>query len=249
MCTANAPGANNFVRTDAEVIDNADRFLGRADLRLSNTDNVFARYIYTTRTRVIPGWFGGMVDGTSTSAFGDQKMKSHGLVAGWTRIFSPSVVNEFRFSWAGTDSQAVQIPFGEAPPEAARVPGVPVDPRFDGALTAMLIDTYFGGGARIGSPELPAQQYQKTNSSSTGTRSPGSRATTSSSSASTCDADENESLDIPATRGELRFRGRFTGLTHGRLPPRLRVRFLLRTCTWCSNDTGPRQFFVQGRWR
>ena len=31
------------------VIDDADRFLGRVDLRLSDSDNVFGRYIYTTR--------------------------------------------------------------------------------------------------------------------------------------------------------------------------------------------------------
>ena len=211
----NAPGANNFVRSDAQVIDDADRFLGRMDLRLSDNDNIFARYIHTARTRVIPGWFGGIVDGTSTSAFGDQDMKSHGLVVGWTRIFSPSIVNEFRFSWAATDSAAVQIPFGQDPGAAARVPGVPVDPIFDGGLTGMLIDTYFGGGARIGSPNfLP--KYQKTNQFEY------------LNTLSWLKGDhqlkfgvdimmpmKNQYVDIPATRGELRFRGRFTGLPMG----------------------------------
>ncbi len=32
---------------------------------LSDSDNVFGRYIYTTRERVLPGWFGGIVDGTA----------------------------------------------------------------------------------------------------------------------------------------------------------------------------------------
>jgi carboxypeptidase family protein/TonB-dependent receptor-like protein len=245
----NAPGANNFVRSDAEVIDNADRLLGRVDLRLSNTDNVFARYIYTTRTRVIPGWFGGMVDGTSTSAFGDQKMKSHGLVAGWTRIFSPSVVNEFRFSWAGTDSQAVQIPFGEAPPAAARVPGVPVDPRFDGGLTGMLIDTYFGGGARIGSPNfLP--KYQKTNQFEY------------LNTLSWLKGDhqfkfgldvmmpmKNQYLDIPATRGELRFRGRFTGLPMGDFLLGYVSDSLLTNMHVVEQRHWATSFFVQDDWK
>ena len=39
---------------------------------LAQSDNVFARYIYSTRNRVLPGAFGGIVDGTGTSAFGDQ---------------------------------------------------------------------------------------------------------------------------------------------------------------------------------
>ena len=115
----NTPGANNYTRPDAQVIDNADRFLGRVDLRLSDSDNVFGRYIYTTRERVLPGWFGGIIDGTASSALGDQGMKSHGLVAGWTRILSPSLVNEFRFSYIKADSDLAQLPFGEDPPAAA----------------------------------------------------------------------------------------------------------------------------------
>ena len=124
----NTPGTNNYTRPDATVIDNADRFLGRVDLRLSDSDNVFGRYIYTTRERVLPGWFGGIVDGTSSSALGDQGMKSHGFVGGWTRILSPSLVNEFRFSFIKADSDMSQVPFGEDPPAAAVVPGVPSDP-------------------------------------------------------------------------------------------------------------------------
>ena len=124
----NTPGTNNYTRPDANVIDNADRFLGRVDLRLSDSDNVFGRYIYTTRERVLPGWFGGIVDGTASSALGDQGMKSHGFVGGWTKILSPSLVNEFRFSFIKADSDMTQVPFGEDPPAAAIVPGVPAGP-------------------------------------------------------------------------------------------------------------------------
>ena len=99
MPAPNTPGANNYTRPDAQVTDDADRFLGRVDLRLSGSDNIFARYIYTTRQRVLPGYLGGIIDGTSSSALGDQSMKSHGLVMGWTKILGPSLVNEFRFSF------------------------------------------------------------------------------------------------------------------------------------------------------
>ena len=130
------------------------------DLRLSNTDNVFARYIYTTRKRVLPGWFGGIIDGTSSSALGDQSMKSHGLVAGWTRILSPSMVNEFRFSSARPTPTSSRCRSARHRPPAAVVPGVPPTRSFSGGVTGMTIVGFFGGGARIGSPnfspEVPA---------------------------------------------------------------------------------------------
>jgi hypothetical protein len=207
----NTPGANNYTRPDALVTDDADRFLGRVDLRLSGSDSVFARYIYTTRKRVLPGWFGGTVDGTASSALGDQSMKSHGLVMGWTRILSPSLVNEFRFSFIKADSDLTQVPFGVAPPAGAVVPGVPDDPLFSGGVTGMNIIGYFGGGAKIGSPNFSpkfqhTRQYEFLNTLSwlkgdhhfkfgIDVMAPM----------------KNEYLDVPGTRGDLTFRATFTG--------------------------------------
>jgi hypothetical protein len=54
----NQPGANNFFRT-ADLLDNSDRWLGRFDWKPSSNDAVFARHIYSNRTRQIPGAFGG----------------------------------------------------------------------------------------------------------------------------------------------------------------------------------------------
>src|SRR5262249_38077430 len=87
----NQPGANNFFR-QADLVDNSDRVLARFDAHFSPTNPAFARYIYSTRDRQIPGAFGGVVDGTGTSAFGNQTIDTHGIVAGWTRILSPTVV-------------------------------------------------------------------------------------------------------------------------------------------------------------
>ena len=55
----------------------------RADVRAGPSDNIFIRYIYTDRTRFVPGWFGGTLDGTSTSAWGRNYLKSHSTVGGW----------------------------------------------------------------------------------------------------------------------------------------------------------------------
>jgi outer membrane receptor protein involved in Fe transport len=208
----NQAGANNFIR-QPNVTDESDRVMGRVDYRPSNADSIFARYFWSQRDRFIPGAFGGIVDGTGTSAFGRQTIDSQGVVGGWTRIFGPTLVNEFRFAWTHAVSDAVQDPFGQAPPAGTRIPGVPIDSVIDGGLTGITIDTYFGGGGlgRIGSPDfLP--KFQHTNQFEY------------LDTLSWLKGDhqfkfgfdiiapmKNRYLDIPATRGALRFRNRFTG--------------------------------------
>jgi hypothetical protein len=207
----NQSGANNYFRV-ADITDDSDRFLGRFDLHLSQNDNLFARYIYSNRQRNIPGAFGGLLDGTGTSAFGDQTIKTNGLVAGWTRIFSPTVVNELRFNWQKADSDARQQPFGQQPTGALLVRNAVTDPLVAGGLPGMEVDTFFQGGGlgRLGSPDfLPkfqhTRQYEITNSLSwlRGNH------------ALKVGADiivmKNQYMDVPATRGYFRFRNRFTG--------------------------------------
>ena len=84
----NQPGANNFFRT-ADLVDNSDRLLDRVSTgSRSASDSIFGRYIYSNRTRQIPGAFGGVIDGTGTSAFGNQTIKTNAIVGGWTTVIS-----------------------------------------------------------------------------------------------------------------------------------------------------------------
>jgi hypothetical protein len=209
----NQPGANNFFRTGT-LVDNSDRFVGRGDWHPGAADSVFARYIYSNRDREIPGAFGGVIDGTGTSAFGNQTIKTHALVGGWTRVLSPSMVNEFRFSWSHAKSDAVQQAFGLTPPQNATIPGSITNPLVAGGLPGISIDGgYFGGSGlgRIGSPDfLP--KFQHTNSY----EFIDSVSWLHGAHAVKIGADiiapmQNEFMDVPATRGSLRFRGTFTG--------------------------------------
>jgi hypothetical protein len=245
----NTPGANNFTRPGASVIDNADRFLGRVDLRLSDTDNVFGRYIYTTRERVLPGWFGGIIDGTSSSALGDQGMKSHGFVGGWTKILSSSLVNEFRFSHIRADSDMTQIPFGEDPPAAARVPGVPQDPLFSGGVTGMEIIGYFGGGARIGSPDF-SPKFQHTRQTEFLNTLSWLRANHQFKFGVNVMAPmKNEYLDVPGTRGRLQFRNTFTGQAVGDFLLGYVSDSLLTNVHVVDQRHWATSFFVQDDWK
>jgi hypothetical protein len=205
----NQPGTNNWI-SQPNVTDDADRVVGRLDYRFSPSDSVFARYIWSNRKRHIPGHFGGVIDGTSSSSGGRQTIKGQGLVLGWTRILSSSLVNEFRFSWSGADSDGLQDPYGQLPPTEAQVKGVEQDPIFAGGVVRTQIDGYFGG-TNIGSPDfLPKFQhtsqfeYLDTLSWLKGNHQ-------LKLGVDVLTPMNNEYLDVPAMRGMLRFRTRFTG--------------------------------------
>jgi len=208
----NQPGANNFFRT-ADLIDNSERLLTRMDWKPGANDSIFGRYIYSNRTRQIPGAFGGVVDGTGTSAFGDQTIKTNAVVGGWTRVVSSAMVNEFRISWSQSTSDARQQAFGLTPPAAATIPGSITNPVVAGGLPGITIDGYFGGSGlgRIGSPDfLP--KFQHTNQfefidSLSWLR--GNHAVKAG--ADIIMPMQNQYMDVPATRGALRFRTSFTG--------------------------------------
>jgi len=199
----NTTGSNNFIR-QPNVEDDGERYLVKTDVKLGVNDSVFVRYIYTDRTRFVPGWFGGVVDGTSTSAWGRNFLTSHSTVGGWTKVFSPSLVNEARISWARGISDGQQDPFGQPGPA---VPGVPNDPLVAGGIIGIDIT----GHLRLGSPNFMPKfqhtdqvQYLDTLTWLRGRHSV------------KFGADvmlpmNNKYVDIPSTRGNVGFNGQFTG--------------------------------------
>ncbi len=208
----NQAGANNFFRT-ANLLDNSDRLLTRVDWRPGSSDTIFARYIYSHRKRDIPGAFGGVLDGTGTSAFGNQTIKTNALVAGWTRVLSTRMVNEARFSWSQARSDAVQQSFGLTPPSAAQIPGMITNPIVAGGFPGISITGFFGGSGlgRLGSPDfLPKFQhtnqfeYLDTLSWLRGNH-------TFKFGADIMAPMRNQFFDVPATRGSLSFGGGFSG--------------------------------------
>jgi hypothetical protein len=144
---------NNFIR-NAGAIDNNDSYTGRMDWTATPSDSVFGRYSYFTRFRFIPGNFGGIADGTSTSAFGRQQLSGTSLAVGWTHIFTTHLLNDFHFGFVRDKSVAQQDPFGL---NAANqfIPGIPNNPAFAGGVPL----TQFTNFGFLGSPDfLPKQQ-------------------------------------------------------------------------------------------
>jgi Carboxypeptidase regulatory-like domain/TonB-dependent Receptor Plug Domain/TonB dependent receptor-like, beta-barrel len=209
----NQPGVNNYFR-NANLLDNSDRLLTRFDWHPTAHDSVFGRYIYSNRDREIPGAFGGAIDGTGTSAFGNQKIKTNAIVGGWTRVLSSRMVNEARFSWSQSRSDAVHQAFGLAPPANAQIPGMITDPIVAGGFPGITVTGYFGGSGlgRLGSPDfLPKFQhtdqfeYLDTLSWLHGNHE-------FKFGGDVIAPMKNEFFDVPATRGSMTFGGTFTGL-------------------------------------
>ncbi|MEW6128064.1 MAG: TonB-dependent receptor [Acidobacteriota bacterium] len=212
--------ALNFIRVP-NIIDDTDSFTWRGDYQHDANNTFFMRYTYTDRFRFVPGTFGGIVDGTSTSAFGRLFMKAHSAAVGWTHIFSPRLVNEFRLGWGRNESHGNQDPFGQNTLADFGIKGVSDSPTFSGGLPGIVVDARggslrlggtAGGTDRLGSPDfLPkfqiTNQFQWVDSLSytlgahqikfgVDLRAPM----------------RNIYLDVPGLRGSLTFDGQRTGI-------------------------------------
>ncbi|MGQ0732518.1 MAG: TonB-dependent receptor domain-containing protein [Acidobacteriota bacterium] len=239
----NASGGNNFIR-QPNVEDESERYLGRVDIPLGN-DNVFARYIYSDRFRFVPGWFGGIIDGTSTSAWGRNFLKSHAAVVGWTKVIGSSLVNEARFAWARGTNDGTQDPFGEDGNAQIGFRGVPNDPRVIGGIVGMDIS----GHIRIGSPNfMPkfqhTEQFQYMNTLTwlrgrhqvkvgTDIMAPM----------------RNDYFDVAPTRGNLTFNGSFTGNAFADFLLGYAQRAQLTNVFVVDQRLWSTSFFVQDDWK
>lgn len=203
---ATYPELNNYSRTGA-LTDFNTSYDARVDWTASPKDTMFARFNYFNRTRSIPGYFGGLADGTSTSAWGDQILKGASLVLGWTRVISPALVNDFRFGWVRDYSFAQQQPFKLSQTPGQFVAGIPNNPATGGGVpqTSFTNKTFIGSPDYLPKSQVPMlYQYNDTLSWLRGKHSLKFGATVFM-------PMRNIFQDEPGTRGDLTFTGIFTG--------------------------------------
>ena len=163
--TSGALDISNFIRVP-KIQDDANSYIGRADYNVSSANNVFVRYSSTRRFRYVPGAFGGIIDGTGTSAFGRLTMNADSAAIGWTSVISSNLVNDMHVGWSRNYSVGTQDPFGQNK-ASDFVPGTPTGSLFDGGLPGIVIQGRGGtpvvadgsGLGRLGSPDfLPKSQ-------------------------------------------------------------------------------------------
>lgn len=91
----NLPGnANNYVRT-APVRTNTDNATFRGDVQLSSIDSMFVRFSYNNSKM-----HGEPSLPAPAATPVDQQIPAYNVGFGYTRVFSPTLVNEFRFAWS-----------------------------------------------------------------------------------------------------------------------------------------------------
>jgi outer membrane receptor protein involved in Fe transport len=156
--------SNNFARTP-NLSDDANRWTTRIDYRINDKNDIFGRYAWGQRNRFVPGFFGGVADGTDTSAWGLTDVTTHALSAGWNYVISQNIVNQFRFGYNYSNADSVQEPFTDGN-SSSFVPGLPDVGQ--GGIPAIVIS---GFSPRLGSPDfLPkfqkSKQFQFTNTTS-----------------------------------------------------------------------------------
>jgi hypothetical protein len=136
---ANLPGSNTLYRANTPLKQDTQNGVLRADVQVSEKDSVFARYSRTS---------GPLYAGTplpypaQTPTSRDTVSSSAGF--GYTRILSPTLINELRFTWTSIDlNQDATAPREEI------IPGS-LDPQIDSGFPTFNVSNYAGLGAEPG---------------------------------------------------------------------------------------------------
>jgi hypothetical protein len=159
------PAPNSGVQTfsaSPALFEHRNQFDVRGDVNPSDKDQIFGRYSFSDDPIFIPGIFGGVADGGSFDQ-GLQTARSHQMVAGYTHVFSPNVVNQVRAGFAHLHSTRFG-PEGNTPGIPAKygisdIPQPPTDGPENGGLPAFGI----GNLQQLGSNAfLPSDEVTQT---------------------------------------------------------------------------------------
>lgn len=155
-----APNANNpaynFVSSPKRVI-NRNNYDLRLDQQISDADTAFARYSFETVPTNIPSVFGPVADGGDFFS-GIGNTHYHSLAVGETHIFTPHLVNEFRFGYNRIYSYRFQPGYNSDIAQQIGFPGIPTAPS-NGGLPQLT----FSDVSQIGSSLfLPSRELQNT---------------------------------------------------------------------------------------
>src|ERR1035441_7584492 len=129
-----APFVNNYAGNGAVAI-NGNQFNTREDYYLNPNNTIFGRYSFAEFTEVAPGAFGLEAGGPQFGNYaGNSKARNQSLALGWTRILSPTLINEFRFGWMRYHVFDTPNGFGTSPAKDAGIPGLNLDSTYTSGM-------------------------------------------------------------------------------------------------------------------
>ncbi|MBL8230081.1 MAG: TonB-dependent receptor [Bryobacterales bacterium] len=142
--------ANNFTALIPSSSDQGVTSL-RLDHRLSENDSLFFRYSGTRNTRRDRGWGLGPADPNAR----DDQRDNHNAIASYTRVMSPTLLNDFRFTASRQWLPFLHPSFDQSWPQQLGYPSIIPQDQFPPVSIAGLLgigSSGFSGGLR-------AQQY------------------------------------------------------------------------------------------
>jgi len=119
----NLPGlANNYSYTPPRILSPIQGDI-RVDHRFSDSDQIFARYSNSTSGNIVnPGYFpqyaGGPIFPGNYSSTGNQ------AIIGYTHVFSPNLLSEFRTGYSRLDNKGINFNQGSNFMDAIGIPGI-----------------------------------------------------------------------------------------------------------------------------
>ena len=117
---------NNF-QTDPVTRKNQNNFDIRVDHTISEKDASFGRFSYEDQPSFIPPPFNNVLDGGGFFD-GIQDFSYRNVALSETHMFSPTLVNEFRFGYNRINAHRFQLNFNQDVSGQLQFPGVPFSP-------------------------------------------------------------------------------------------------------------------------
>jgi hypothetical protein len=153
----NVPGANpsyinNYIAKASQVF-NAQQYNTREDYYLNDKDFVFGRYTFAKYALSVPGAFGLQTGGPgmdSTGFSGTSNVDNQSLSLGYTHIFDPNLVNEFRFGFYRYNVHVLPGGYGTTPASDAGIPGLNQDKTITSGMPAFYIPGASGASMNLG---------------------------------------------------------------------------------------------------
>jgi outer membrane receptor protein involved in Fe transport len=148
---------NNYNLT-SNATDNRWAWDARMDWNASTKDQSFVRFTYSNEPDFYPQPLGNILNGGNFQSSGNSFIKGEDFVLSETHIFSPALINEFRFGYQYSHYRYSSVDSNVDNSTALGLGGIPSNPGAMGLPT-----TNVTGISRFGSvPYYTADEYQNT---------------------------------------------------------------------------------------
>src|SRR5262245_11080223 len=151
---ANATGANNFSANYQQLLTR-NNFTAKVDHNFTERDKINIRYLYNSDNLDFTSVFPNRAADTLAPALRHQNY----YYFGYTRVFTPAIINEFRYTYSNRINHATSLGLGDPWPSRLGLKGAP-----DGAFPQITVAgvTTLGAGTHE-RQQLPIQQHQFVN--------------------------------------------------------------------------------------